>query len=56
MEARIYNTEPWWIYSLATQRITRKLTLEERSQYNVKRKLTPEEEAYYQKSGHPGGR
>ncbi len=49
--ARIYNTEPWWVYSLATQRITRKLTLEEREQYGVERELTPEEKKYYQKSG-----
>ena len=48
--ARIYNTDPWWVYSLATQRITRKLTHEEREQYSVNRKLTAEEEAYYQKT------
>ena len=49
--ARINYTKPWWIYSLATQRVTRKLTLEERKQYGVERKLTDEEQTYYQKTG-----
>lgn len=54
--ARIYNTEPWWVYSLATQRVTRKLTREEREQYSVTRELTEEEDAYYQKTGKQGGK
>ncbi len=49
--ARIYNTKPWWVYSLATQRVTRKLTMEERKQYVVERELTEVEKAYYQKTG-----
>ena len=48
--ARIYNTKPWWVYSLATQRVTRKLTAEERKKYGVERKLTAEEDAYYRKT------
>ena len=47
--ARIYNTKPWWVYSQATQRVTRKLTAGERKQYGVERKLTKEEQDYYQK-------
>ena len=45
--ARVYQTHPWWVYSLATQRVTRKLTTAERRQYDVSRKLTGEEKAYY---------
>ncbi len=41
--ARVYQTHPWWVYSLATQRVTRKLTDEERHQYDVTRELTAEE-------------
>ncbi len=52
--ARIYNSQPWWVYGLATQRVTRKLTLEEREQYGVTRQLTKEERAYYQKAAKPG--
>ncbi len=54
--ARIYNTQPWWVYSLATQRITRKLTPEERKQYGVRRELTDEEKTYYQKAGGSAGK
>jgi WD40 repeat protein len=46
--SRIYNSKPWWVYSLATERVTRKLTLGERDKYGVTRKLTKEERAYYQ--------
>lgn len=53
--ARIYHTHPWWVYSLATQRVTRKLTLAERENYGIKRKLTKEEDAYYQKESAQGG-
>ncbi len=53
--ARIYHAKPWFVYSLATQRITRKLTLQERDQYGVTRKLTDEERAYYQKSSGADG-
>ena len=49
--ARIYNSKPWWVYSLATQRVSRKLTLDEREQYGVTRKLSQEERTYYQKAG-----
>ncbi|HUF62080.1 MAG TPA: hypothetical protein VMN36_08390 [Verrucomicrobiales bacterium] len=45
--ARIYQTHPWWVYSLATQRVTRKLTLEERDRFGVTRKLTDAERDYY---------
>lgn len=52
--ARVYNSKPWWVFSLATQRVTRKLTNEERDKYEVKRKLTKEENAYYQKKESSG--
>jgi len=52
--ARVYNSKPWWVFGLATQRVTRKLTLGEREKYEVTRKLTKEEREYYQKEKNSG--
>ena len=44
---RVCYTDPWDLYSLATHRVTRKLTLEERENFKVKRPLSGEEQRYY---------
>ncbi len=49
--ARVHHIHPWWLYSLATQRVTRKLTREEWGKFNIERPLTAEEEGYYSRHG-----
>jgi WD40 repeat protein len=46
---RVYYTGFWDLYRLATQRVTRKLTKREFKTFKIKRPLTKEEKAYYQK-------